>query len=87
MANETDPAALFRRIKFLHGLFMALFFASIVILLMQQTRYGVTTLTTLAWAATLVAALAVRLYRRALIKQFKAVAPSAPPPRPRSKRR
>lgn len=87
MANETDLAALVARIKFFNTLFFTLFIASIGVLVMQQTTFGRTPLTMTAWVVTLGGALAVRLYRRKLIKQYNEVAPRASSKRPQAKKR
>lgn len=87
MANETNLAALIARIKFFNTLFFTLFFASIGVLVLQQTTFGRTPLTMIAWVVTLGAALAVRLYRRKLVKEYNLAVPSAPMKRPRAKKR
>ena len=72
MNNETDLTALAQRLKLLNGVYLALFGASIAMIVLQQTTFGVNTLSTLAWAGLLVSAVCVRLYRASLRNKYNA---------------
>jgi hypothetical protein len=72
MNNEAELTALAERLKFLNGVYLALFGASIAMLVLQQTTFGFNSLSTIAWAGLLLSAVCVRLYRASLRNKYNA---------------
>jgi len=72
MNNETNFTALAERLKLLNRVYLALFGASIAIIVLQQTTFGFNALSTIAWAGLLFSAVCVRLYRASLRNKYNA---------------
>ncbi len=64
MTNEIDLAALAGRLKFLNILYLALFGASLAMIVLQVSA--------LLWACTLGSAVCVRLYRGSQLNKYNA---------------
>ncbi len=72
MNDETELTALAERLKLLNGVYLALFGASIAMIVLQQTTFGFNVLSTIAWAGLLLSAVCVRLYRASLRNKYNA---------------